>query len=129
MRKLPDEALRLMTLQAEFPLVAPKHLWMVGSVWIVTRRAVFGPWMLVIQIRPDLTSLMAVEAKLGLRLLKTQCSDETMRLVTGCALARHDRPVGYQGPRPDLGVTFPTAASALEPRAFAQLGFHSNACQ
>lgn len=119
---LAAEACRLVALEAQRALCLPENPWVVRAVGVMARRATLGVGMLMLQIKPEPLRIMAVLAKLRLRLLEPQRTHESMRLVTDGAIGIQDRAVGYRYTLTHFVMTPPAGAFSFESCSPLELG-------
>jgi hypothetical protein len=121
MNYLVFELLPLVTADTEVPLGTRENRRVIGAVRVVTHGAFVDIRMCVLHLQVDLCLAVAVQAELGLVLLKSQCADESMWPMTGGAIAcRHGR-VGTGHIDVDFFVTALACACLVESGAFPKL--------
>ena len=77
----------LVTASTEVSFGAGENRRVIGAVGVVAHRALLDVGMGVILAQAELRFAVAVQAKLRLILLKPESADESVRPMTGCAIA------------------------------------------
>lgn len=116
----PGEAL-LMALEAESSLTIAENPWVVRSMRIVTGRTRLCPRVLMRGIETLAHLTVAAEAKLRLILGEAERSDQSVRLVTSCAVSIDQRSMRHQNVDRDFCVTPLAGALVVKTTASAQL--------
>lgn len=122
MRQPPREVARIVAAQAKLPFRLGQHARVVRAVWVVTLGALAYLGMLVARRKLLFLLGVATETEVGLFGLQLQGADQTVRFVTGRALAGGERSVAHADRADDVRMTLETLVALLKTGATLQLG-------